>query len=196
MRWGQILDFSSFRVSPESPMFGPARISRARVHVPLAGVLRQVLRQGGHHDLDPQTPNSIADVPDARARAPPRASEVLDDLLRDGVDFFSGRHRLPATRARGDLARCGWKKKTERCPVRLDGSGCDGARMVEAERVSGQRDGSVTEAARMKPSARARRACGAWPSRTRWASSRKRHRWKRSRARARWRGRARPKTDA
>ena len=34
-------------------------------------------------------------------------------------------------------------------------SGCDGARVVEVERVLGQRDGSVTEAGRMKPSARA-----------------------------------------
>lgn len=41
-------------------------------------------------------------------------------------------------------------------------SGCDGARVVEAESVLGQQDGSVKEAARMKPSARAtgaRRAC-------------------------------------
>ena len=146
--------------------FGPARISRARVHVPLAGVLPQVLRQGGHHVLDLQTPTSIADVPDARVRAPPRARKV-SDVVKDDVgnfDEFSTQHDDE------DVAACrglGWERKSEGCPVRLDGSGCDGARMVEAERVSGQRDGSVTEAARMKPSARARRACGAYPSRAR-----------------------------
>ena len=41
------------------------------------------------------------------------------------------------------------------CQAPLDDSGCAGARMVEAERVSGQPDGSVTKDARMKPSARA-----------------------------------------
>ena len=168
MQCGQILVFSSFRVSPASPMFGPARISRARVHVPLAGVLPQVLRQGGHHDLDLQTPNSIADVPEARARAPSRARKV-PELVNDGVvkfDEFSSRHDEQCAREVAAWGAGGGRKR-EGCPVRLDGSGCDGARMVEAERVSGQRDGSVTEAARMKPSARARRACGAYPSRAR-----------------------------
>ena len=74
--------------------FGPARISRARVHVPLAGVLPQVLRQGGHHDLDLQTPKSIAEVPDARVRAPPRARKVSELVKDDVVNFdeFSTRH--------------------------------------------------------------------------------------------------------
>ena len=148
--------------------FGPARISRARVHVPLAGVLPQVLRQGGHHDLDLQTPISIAEVPDARVRAPPRARKV-PDVVEDDVgnfDEFSSRHDEQFGCRSREVAAWVVEKK-EGCPVRLDGSGCDGARMVEAERVSGQRDGSVTEAARMKPSARARRACGAYPSRAR-----------------------------
>ena len=45
-------------------------------------------------------------------------------------------------------------------------SGCDGARVVEVERVLGQRDGSVTEAGRMKPSARDGHAVRARRART------------------------------
>ena len=144
MRLGQILDFSSFRVSPESPMFGPARISRARVHVPLAGVLPQVLRQGGHHDLDPQTPNSIADVPDARARAPPRARKVLE-IVKDGVvnfDEFSSRHDEHA-RAK---SRPGVGKKkggvpgaARRLRLRRSENGRGGARIGSARRKRDER---------------------------------------------------------
>lgn len=130
-------------------MFGPARISRARVHVPLAGVLPQVLRQGGHHDLDLQTPNSIADVPDARAHAPPRACKVLD-LVKDGVvnfDEFSSRHDEHA-RAK---SRPGVGKKkggvpgaARRLRLRRSENGRGGARIGSARR---KRDGSRADEA-------------------------------------------------
>jgi hypothetical protein len=145
----QILVFSSFRVSP---MFGPARISRARVHVPLAGVLPQVLRQGGHHDLDLLTPTSIADVPEARARAPPRARKV-PEVVKDGVvnfDEFSSRHdegNLPRARSRG----LGVREKKGRVPgaarrlrLRRSENGRGGARIGSARR---KRDGSRADEA-------------------------------------------------
>jgi hypothetical protein len=111
-----------------------------------------VLRQGGHHDLDLQTPKSIAEVPDARVRAPPRARKV-SDVVKDDVgnfDEFSSRHDVEEVAACRGL---GWERKSEGCPLpgaarrlrlRRSENGRGGARIGSARR---KRDGSRADEA-------------------------------------------------
>lgn len=108
-----------------------------------------MLRQGDHHALDLPKPHSIAAVPNVCVRPPTCAHEVFE-INADPVDAI---HEFSCSRHVASDACAGCESGGVQAP--LDDSSCDGARMVEAERVSGQRDGSVTKDARMKPSARA-----------------------------------------
>lgn len=127
------------------------RISRSRVHVPLAASLPHVIRQGVHHFLDLPNPLTIAAVPIDRVAPPILAHEVFEFsaervfITRDefscarrhiDIDFACKRAKPRTPANRTAKARVG--SAARRLRLRRSENGRDGARIGSARR---KRDG-------------------------------------------------------